>query len=289
MTTLKLDVLSDRIKAHKNALVHIVKPPVCTERAQHYTEVYQQNMDKPIPVRRALALAHHLAERTIWIKHDELIVGNQASEVRAAPIFPEYTVSWIEKEIDDLADRPGAGFAVSEDNKRVLHEICPWWRGQTVQDRCYGMFTSEQKALLETGIIKAEGNMTSGDAHLAVNFPLLLELGMDGLRAKVAERRSRINLTVLEDLHGEQFLKAIDITLEAVSLHIQRFAALARQMAQQETRETRKTELLAIAENCEVIAHEPPKTFWQALQLCLAVWISIFTYGIAAMWNWSSR
>ncbi|WP_404852400.1 hypothetical protein, partial [Escherichia coli] len=26
MTTLKLDTLSDRIKAHKNALVHIVKP-----------------------------------------------------------------------------------------------------------------------------------------------------------------------------------------------------------------------------------------------------------------------
>lgn len=82
------------------------------------------------------------------------------------------------KEIDDLADRPGAGFAVSEENKRVLHEVCPWWRGQTVQDRCYGMFTDEQKGLLATGIIKAEGNMTSGDAHLAVNFPLLLEKGL---------------------------------------------------------------------------------------------------------------
>lgn len=67
--------------------MHIVKPPVCTERAQHYTEMYQQHLDKPIPVRRALALAHHLANRTIWIKHDELIIGNQASEVRAAPIF----------------------------------------------------------------------------------------------------------------------------------------------------------------------------------------------------------
>ena len=54
MTTLQLSTLTDRIKAHKNALVHIVKPPVCTERAQHYTEMYQQHMDKPIPVRRAL-------------------------------------------------------------------------------------------------------------------------------------------------------------------------------------------------------------------------------------------
>ena len=61
MTTLKLNTLSARIQAHKMALVHIVKPPVCTERARHYTEMYQRHLDKPIPVRRALALAHHLA------------------------------------------------------------------------------------------------------------------------------------------------------------------------------------------------------------------------------------
>ncbi|WP_312119996.1 formate C-acetyltransferase/glycerol dehydratase family glycyl radical enzyme [Kosakonia cowanii] len=268
MTLMQLNTLPERIRAHKQALISIVKPPICTERALHYTQIYQQHMDKPLPVRRALALAHHLAQRTIWIKHDELIIGNQASEVRAAPIFPEYTVSWIEKEIDDLADRPGAGFAVSEANKRVLHEVCPWWRGQTVQDRCYGMFTDEQKALLASGIIKAEGNMTSGDAHLAVNFPLLLAKGLDGLREQVRERRTRIDLTQLADLHGEQFLKAIDIVLEAVSLHIVRFADLARTMAADESRESRRDELLAIAENCELIAHRPPRTFWQALQLC---------------------
>lgn len=268
MTLMQLNTLPERIRAHKQALISIVKPPICTERALHYTQIYQQHMDKPLPVRRALALAHHLAQRTIWIKHDELIIGNQASEVRAAPIFPEYTVSWIEKEIDELADRPGAGFAVSEANKRVLHEVCPWWRGQTVQDRCYGMFTDEQKALLASGIIKAEGNMTSGDAHLAVNFPLLLAKGLDGLREQVRERRTRIDLTQLADLHGEQFLKAIDIVLEAVSLHIVRFANLARTMAVDEPRESRRDELLAIAENCELIAHQPPRTFWQALQLC---------------------
>jgi formate C-acetyltransferase len=268
MTLMQLNTLPERIRAHKQALISIVKPPICTERALHYTQIYQQNMDNPLPVRRALALAHHLAQRTIWIKHDELIIGNQASEVRAAPIFPEYTVSWIEKEIDELADRPGAGFAVSEANKRVLHEVCPWWRGQTVQDRCYGMFTDEQKALLASGIIKAEGNMTSGDAHLAVNFPLLLAKGLDGLREQVRERRTRIDLTQLADLHGEQFLKAIDIVLEAVSLHIVRFADLARTMAADEPRESRRDELLAIAENCELIAHQPPRTFWQALQLC---------------------
>ena len=33
MTQLTLEKLSDRIKAHKEVLIHIVKPPVCNERA----------------------------------------------------------------------------------------------------------------------------------------------------------------------------------------------------------------------------------------------------------------
>ncbi|MCV5889005.1 hypothetical protein OFN71_37935, partial [Escherichia coli] len=79
-------------------------------------------------------------------------------------IFPEYTVRWIEAEIDELADRPGAGFAVSEEDKQSIHAITPYWRGKTVQDRCYGLFTDEQQEILASTIIKAEGNMTSGDA-----------------------------------------------------------------------------------------------------------------------------
>ncbi|XPE64897.1 pyruvate formate lyase family protein [Shigella flexneri] len=140
--------------------------------------------------------------------------------------------------------------------------------------------------------------MTSGDAHLA-NFPLLLERGLDGLREKVAERRSCINLTVLEDLHGEQFLKAIYIVLVAVSEHIDVCCPCART-----GRDLKPAK--AVAMNCWrwqktaiLIAHQPPQTFWQALQLCyfiqlilqiestrhsdrLVVWTSILSCTIAA-------
>ena len=57
---------------------------------------------------------------------------------------------------------------------------------------------------------------------------------------------------MLEDLHGEQFLKAIDIALAAVSDHSKRFAALAREMATAESRDARREELLTIAENCDI-------------------------------------
>ncbi|WP_034786590.1 pyruvate formate lyase family protein, partial [Ewingella americana] len=89
------------------------------------------------------------------------------------------------------------------------------------------------------------------------------------------ERRERLQLTDWEDLHKEQLLKAIDITLAAVSEHILRFAVLAREMAATESREARRSELLSMAENCELIAHQPPQTFWQALQLCYFIQLTL--------------
>ena len=268
---MKLNTLPARIKAHKHALINIVTPPICTERAQAYTRAYRDNEDKPIVVQRALALAEHLKTRSIWIKHDELIIGNQASKVRAAPIFPEYTVRWLEAEIDDLADRPGAGFAVSEDDKQAIHALTPYWRGKTVQDRCYGLFTEEQEAILASTIIKAEGNMTSGDAHLAVDNEKLLSIGLGGLLDETRHHRGQLDLSSWEDLKKDQFLKSVEIVLDAIQEHIHKYADLAETMSKEDPRQQRREELLTIANNCRQIACNPPRSFWQALQLCYFV------------------
>ncbi|MFA0105135.1 formate C-acetyltransferase/glycerol dehydratase family glycyl radical enzyme [Vibrio splendidus] len=262
-----LNFLPERIKAHKNELVNIVTPPICTERAKAYTKAYQANEDKPVIIQRALALKEHLETRTIWIKNDELIVGNQASKLRAAPIFPEYTVRWIEAEIDDLADRPGAGFGVTAEDKENIHNLTPYWSGKTVQDRCYGMFTDEQAEILATTIIKAEGNMTSGDAHLAVDNEKILFLGINGLLEEVREFRATNDIATFEGLKKEQFYKATEIVLLSIQQHMVSYATLASEMALIETREERKAELEAIAENCHHVAYHTPENFWQALQL----------------------
>ncbi|MDC5853882.1 formate C-acetyltransferase/glycerol dehydratase family glycyl radical enzyme [Vibrio europaeus] len=262
-----LNFLPERIKAHKNELVNILTPPICTERAQAYTKAYQANEDKPVIIQRALALKEHLETRTIWIKNDELIVGNQASKLRAAPIFPEYTVRWIEAEIDDLADRPGAGFDVTVEDKENIHNLTPYWRGKTVQDRCYGMFTDEQAEILATTTIKAEGNMTSGDVHLAVDNEKILSLGMNGLIEEVRELRATNDVSNFEGLKKEQFYKATEIVLLSIQQHMASYATLASDMALTETREERKAELEAIAENCHRVAYHRPENFWQALQL----------------------
>ena len=103
--TPRVKVLAERLLSQKSTL--------CTEHATTLSALDGDIAGVPAAVKPARRFYELMRQLPLSISADELIVGNQASEVRAAPIFPEYTVSWIEKEIDDLADRPGAGFAVS--------------------------------------------------------------------------------------------------------------------------------------------------------------------------------
>ncbi len=64
------------------------KPKVCAERAVYTTESYKANLDQPAVLKRAYMLENVLKKMSIFIEKDTLIVGNQASANRAAPIFP---------------------------------------------------------------------------------------------------------------------------------------------------------------------------------------------------------
>ncbi|MDP1465621.1 pyruvate formate lyase family protein, partial [Klebsiella pneumoniae] len=64
-------------------------PSICHERAVLITASYRETEGQPYVLRKARALEKILANISIFIEKDQLIVGNQASRVRAAPIFPE--------------------------------------------------------------------------------------------------------------------------------------------------------------------------------------------------------
>ena len=87
-----------RVQRLREKLIHTT-PGVCAERARYLTEAYRQHGADPPVLRRAKALAHVLAKMTIYVDEGELLVGNQASRPRAAPIRPEYSSDWIEEEI----------------------------------------------------------------------------------------------------------------------------------------------------------------------------------------------
>lgn len=265
-TTDSLQGVSQRVAGLKSKYLH-TRPTVCTERAEFYTEVYGEHEAKPLIIRRALALDRTLRRMTISIDQGELIVGNQASRLRAAPIFPEYAVQWILNELDELADRPGDAFYVEEEQKSTIREICSYWEGKTLLERGMELMPEQMREIHEAGIIRAEGNLTSGDAHLAVNFEKILEIGIGGYLAQVGARRKELDLTEQGDLRKEHFYQAVEIVLRAVQAFIERFRNLSLGLSQAEEDGARKAELETISANCQLIQSSPPETFHQALQL----------------------
>ena len=93
--------------------VRSVMPKICLERALLVTESFRQTENMPQILRRAYALEHVLSNMTIYISESELIVGNLASEVFAAPLFPEYAIDWFEKEMKDIPFRKMDRFQIS--------------------------------------------------------------------------------------------------------------------------------------------------------------------------------
>jgi len=243
------------------------QPSICTERARYYTKIYRQNEEKPLIIRRALALEETLKNMTIFIDDGELIVGNHSSKINAAPFFPEYAVKWVVDELDSFEKRSGDAFYPTEEVKQEIRELSTYWEGKTTVEKGYALMPEKYREIHESGIIRAEGNLTSGDAHIAVNDEKILKVGLNGYIEEVKEYRNRLNLAFYDDLKKDQFYKAVEIALRAFQIFIQRYADLAHKMSLTEKDQQRKKELEIISENCKHISEYPPETFYQALQL----------------------
>jgi formate C-acetyltransferase len=242
-------------------------PTLCLERARIYTNVSRDYEYLPAVRRRALALRRTLEDMSIFIGEEELLVGNHSSRPKAAPIFPEYAAAWILKEADTIDRRPAESYLIDERDRAELKEIAAWWKGKTLQDRAESLFTPELKRLHDTGMIRAEGNMTSGDGHVAVNLPKLLALGVGGFAALVADADAVADVTTWEGLRHHQLYLAMAEALDGLSTFIDRFAQLSREQAATCADPSRRAELEMIAATCAAIVLEPPQSFRQALQL----------------------
>ncbi len=262
----KATKITERIRALREKVLSS-RPSVCTERAKFYTQIYKEHEDKPVIIKRALALEKTLGEMTIFIDEGELIVGNQSSQHRAAPIFPEYAVDWLPREMDELDKRPGDAFFISEEHKKELVEIAKWWKGKVLWDRGRAIMSQELRDLQDSAIIKATGNLTSGDAHIAVDFYKILSVGLGGYLQEIKQYHKQVNRFEQEGVKKDHFYTALTISIEAFQAFIRRFRDLALSLSKKEPDKDRKEELLLIADNCEVIAKNPPQNFYQALQL----------------------
>lgn len=244
------------------------KPYICAERALLATEAYKLNQNQPAVMKRALMLKNILEKMSIYIEDETMIVGNQASSNKDAPIFPEYTLEFVINELDLFEKRDGDVFYITEKTKEDLRSIAPFWENNNLRAKGAALLPEEVSVFMETGFFGMEGKLNSGDAHLAVDYQTLLEIGLRGYEERTRKLKSKLDLCVPENIDKYVFYKAVLIVIDAVKTYADRFSILAKELSKKATGK-RKEELLEISQICSRVPYEPAQSFREAVQ---SVW-----------------
>jgi formate C-acetyltransferase len=238
------------------------------QRACLLTEAYKRYENEPQIIKCALALAHVLRNVEITIAEDELIVGEMAAPMKSAAMFPEHSFAWVMDEIRNhpLHKRLHDVYHVDRKTVRKLKGIEDYWKGKTLEDAMLAEMTEEQEkgTHVGRGVYLLNLYMYGGIGHTQANYEKLFRLGFGGLKKQVSEK---VETLAGSDLDRKDFYQAELIVLDAASNYLRRYAALAREMSEKEKNILRKKDLEQIAANCEWVSENPPRSFWEALQL----------------------
>ncbi len=245
------------------------------ERARFVTQGYREGeTDELVITRRARAMAHFLDNITLYIGEHDRIVGNAAAHPDYATSYPEVYGKWLDKAID-----VGLKEAMTEEEKAEMHSIDKYWQSRSVQkqeqfapakeDRQYWPYFSE-------GVFAWVHGYPGGQMP---NYEKLFRVGLSGIIREARDKLQQIesDKSLMRDypkefLKKRTFLEAAIIALEASSRWVKRYSFLAKSMTDGEKDDTKRRQLEQITESCNWVSENPPRTFYEALQL----WYFVF-------------
>lgn len=252
-------------------------------RAVLITEGYEKFHRESQAIKCAKAVAYVFENLPINIWPDELIAGECAAAPRRGAVYPEYSVNWLMDELkgDRIAHRSEDRYATPPHVMKALLDLEDYWVGNTLEDEILGLLSPEEARGSHLGrpVFTPTICMYGGIGHTTLRFETLLQLGFRGRKKQVLDQLAQLDCTKGEDIEKREFYDSVLIMLDAATVYIKRYAQIAREQAAAELNEQRKAELLVMSENLEWISENPPRTFWQALQMTHLMMCMVFIEG----------
>ena len=263
---MKIRKPSNRIEQMRRRIID-TPASICPERGTIVTKVYQQYEYLPTIRLRGKCLEEILKHMTVYLDENTLLAGNQAGADKAAPIFPEYGIDWVVKELDTFSFRDGDRFEITEEAKKEILEFAPYWENKTLKQKVLSMMPEIARFYYDQEIIKAEGSITSGVGHVAMAYDKILKNGLLYYRDYAKKQCEQLDTSDYTKIKSYHFYQAFIGVADAVILFANRYADLAESMAQEESvGEKRKKELLKLAEICRKVPAHPAEGFYEAVQ-----------------------
>ena len=237
------------------------------ERAKIETDFYKVNDGKySIPVMRAMVLKEYFSRKTLYLGDGELIIGEKGKDPQASPTFPELCCHSVEDMVV-MSERELVSFKTTEEDRKLqAEEIIPYWTGRSMREKILARMTPEWHECYSAGMF-TEFMEQRGPGHTCGGEQVFTTGYLD-YKEKIQKTMDALDYINDSDAVNKcEELKAMDIACDAVIILGERYHKLALEMAEKETDETRKEELLQIAANLEVVPAHKPETYWQAIQL----------------------
>lgn len=254
-------------------------PTIDIERAKVCTRTYQEHEDEDIIVKRAMAFRNYMAERPIQIMDHELIVGAEASAPRMFAFCPEISCTWVRDELDTVTTRAQDPYVLSDEDRETLrNEILPYWEGKTMEDYFMAYIPDDlANVTIDTGVVFGENKTTIGGGETSVGYEkIIFKRGFKGIQKEAEEKMDALDKNDISNFDQRQFYKAVILACDGIRIQSERYACLAEEMAFNEANETRKKELLEIAERCRRVPWDTPRTMADAIQAIAFVEASIY-------------
>ncbi|MGL5348262.1 MAG: trans-4-hydroxy-L-proline dehydratase [Peptostreptococcaceae bacterium] len=250
---------------------------ISIERAKLFTEAYKiYEGSVETPLLRALAFKHYMENRTLCINDGELIVGEKGEVPQGAPTYPELCCHTME-DLDVMDQRKYISFKVSEEVKNThKEEIIPFWEKRQLRKKIIKSMSKDWVDCYENGIFtefmeqRAPGHTVEGG--------IIYKKGFLDFKKEIQEELDKLDFINDSEAYDKKSqLEAMEIACDAIIIYGKRYGEYAIELASKETDENKKKELLLIADNCEVVPANSPKTYHQAVQMYWFVHIGVTT------------
>ncbi|MFX1377174.1 MAG: pyruvate formate lyase family protein [Promethearchaeota archaeon] len=252
------------------------KYELCIERIRYFTEIYKKLPNTSEIIKRSKALAHTLENMTIFIREDELLVGNETSKNLGEKInldLYSYDGTLNKRSgIKRYGKRKLQPFIIEENEINELLEIIPFWKEKALYSDIISQKLYDEKLICGMNRIEtAAPNIAivngTNEGHICVGYEKLLKLGYSGIIQQVKTFQLKLERNDPDFQEKYDFYEAVIIHYEAAILFANRYSELAYNMALKEKSEDRKKELNIIGSMMKKFTLGTAETFYEAIQL----------------------
>ena len=252
------------------------RPFIDVERARLFTESMKESEGEMLVLRWARALKHMGENMTVYIDDDQLIVGRMGHQgSRYGILYPELDGDYQASALKELPSDPASPFEVREEDARVVEElITPYWKDKTFHQDLNKRLPEDSHRLAyadeggyQSRYICCETASNRSSLQWCLDYERLFKLGYKGIKEEALAALAALDPDdPLDQCEKRPYLEAMVLLSEGIVTWAHRYAAKARELAAVEKDEKRRAELLQIAENCDWVPENPPRTFYEALQ-----------------------